>query len=149
MRVEHITREWYKFDELSGESKERALEELAYINVDNEWWDCTQDDAREIGLNITSFELDRYQHITGELLDSIANICEAILANHGESCGTYKIAKKFRHRTGEDNEELFLKELLNEYLSILNNEYEYLTSEESIVETIESNEYEFSIDGRM
>ena len=43
----------------------------------------------------------------------------------------------------------FKKDLQAEYASILQREYEYLTSEEAIRNTIEANEYEFDIDGKL
>jgi hypothetical protein len=50
----------------------------------------------------------------------------------------------------EEMEELcaeFKKDLEHEYLKMLRDEYEYLTSEEAIKETIEANSYEFDEDG--
>jgi len=38
--------------------------------------------------------------------------------------------------------------LKKEYLSILKKEYEYLTSKESLIETIKANEYEFTAVGK-
>jgi len=45
--------------------------------------------------------------------------------------------------------EWFVKELLNAYWKILYDDYEYLTSEEAIKETIEANEYDFDEDGNL
>jgi hypothetical protein len=42
-----------------------------------------------------------------------------------------------------------LKDILYEYLEMLRQEYEYQTSEEAIIETIEANEYTFLEDGTM
>ncbi len=49
----------------------------------------------------------------------------------------------------ENDEDEFLKELLEDYRIILQKEYEYQTSEEAIIGTIEANEYEFTQDGKM
>jgi hypothetical protein len=43
----------------------------------------------------------------------------------------------------------FQRALGKEYLSILRREYEYQTSEEAIIETIEANDYDFTEDGRI
>jgi hypothetical protein len=43
----------------------------------------------------------------------------------------------------------FRKALLEDYLIILRNEYDYLTSEEAIKEAIYANEYEFTADGEL
>ena len=43
----------------------------------------------------------------------------------------------------------FRKALLEDYLSMLRREYDYLTSEEAIKESIHANEYEFTEDGSL
>lgn len=47
----------------------------------------------------------------------------------------------------EDLELEFKRDLLNEYASILQKEYDYLTSKEAIEETLRCNGYEFNEDG--
>ena len=42
----------------------------------------------------------------------------------------------------------FKKSILEDYSIMLQEEYEYLTSEEAIIETIEANEYEFTENGK-
>jgi hypothetical protein len=49
----------------------------------------------------------------------------------------------------EDIDANFLRSLLEDYRIMLQKEYEYLTSEETIIETIEANEYEFTEKGEM
>lgn len=52
----------------------------------------------------------------------------------------------------DDYEDLnieFERALKEEYLSILRKEYDYLTSEEAIIETIRANEYEFDEEGNL
>lgn len=39
----------YKFDELSDRAKENAIDWFREHNLDYEWWDCTFEDAKEIG----------------------------------------------------------------------------------------------------
>ena len=131
----------YSFDELSKEAQEKAIERLYNINVDYDWWDGVYYDAGEIGLEITEFDLYR-RDIDGKLT-------KAILENHGKTCETYKLAEKWQNKHGEDNQDEFTKLLLKVYLNILNKDYEYLTSEEAIKETIEANEYEFTKEGVM
>jgi len=43
----------------------------------------------------------------------------------------------------------FLKSLLEDYRIILSKEYDYLTGEEAIKETIQANEYEFTEGGKL
>ena len=49
----------------------------------------------------------------------------------------------------EDLNKEFLRSLCEDYRIILQKEYEYLTSEEAIIETIEVNEYEFTEEGEL
>ena len=51
----------YKFDELDESTKQAAIEKLWDINVDYEWWEFTYEDAANIGLKITEFDLDRHR----------------------------------------------------------------------------------------
>ena len=155
----------YSFDELSEEAKEKAINNLRDINVDYNWWDCTYDDAAQIGLRITEFDLD-HKSISGKFIDSAPAVAEAILAEHGKICETYKTAKSFLsdldELTGkypniedcpEDEiealEDDFLHSILEDYRIILDNEYDYLTGEEAIIETIEANDYDFTEDGKI
>ena len=47
----------------------------------------------------------------------------------------------------DDLSDEFLKALLEEYRIILTNEFEWLTSDEAIIDTLRANEYEFNEDG--
>lgn len=138
----------YNFDELSATAQDAAIEHLSDINVDHNWWEFVYEDAELIGLELQGFDLYRHD-IEGELTEDLPEVCKAIMREHGNETATYSLAVKWQHKHGEDNEAEFLKELLQEYLSILSNDYDYLTSREAIVETINANEYEFYEDGRM
>ena len=48
-----------------------------------------------------------------------------------------------------DIEEEFHNDMENEYRFTLKKEWEYLTSEKAIIETIESNDYEFDKNGNL
>jgi len=166
----------YKFSELSDEAKQRAIENLCTINVDYDWWECTYDDAKQISLKITGFDLDRNKHCTGKLIEGMTECCRLIIANHGEHCETYKTAISYlsdyddlvlKYSDGiktdivsEDNtwefdqeadelEAEFLRAMLEDYANILQREFEYLTSNAAIIETIEANDYDFTIDGKI
>lgn len=175
----------YKFDELSEEAKERAVERLYDINVDYEWWDGVYDDAELIGCKIKGFDIGRGQSIDFQIFGH-EHTANAILKNHGEVCETYQLAAAFllSYKVADTNEdkytaklndapydseeeslywaaseyweerlkdleEEFERELAEEYLSMLRREYEYLTSEEAIIETIQANEYDFTEDGQL
>lgn len=160
----------YKFSELSESAKQKAIENLSDINVDYNWWTSTYEDAENIGLKITSFELDRNRHAKGDFLLSANEVAQNIFSNHGHECETYTTAEKFMkewepifinymdeehemYESKESEEQLqeieneFLISLLEDYSIMLQNEFEYLQEEEAIIETIEANEYEFTITG--
>lgn len=165
----------YKFAELSEDAQQKAIESLWDINVDYDWSEYTIEDAKRIGLIITDFDIDRFS-IKGDLDFSGSDSAYKIISDHGETCDTYKLAKTFlsdwsklvekysdginKDIVAEDNEydfdqeaddleNEFRKDLLNDYLSILTKEYEYQTSRAQIIETIESNDYDFTIDGKL
>ena len=166
----------YKFDELSEEAKQKVIEGLADINVDCNWFEFIYEDANNVGLKINGFDIDRRSYCNLEFTKGAENCADLIIANHGEACDTYNTAKKFLEdrtelvkkysdgvdieRVYEGNiyeldfeldelEEDFLKSLSEDYLSMLKEEYEYKTSEEAIVETIKTNDYEFTDNGKL
>ena len=180
----------YKFDELSDEAKQKAIENLYALNVDHEWWDGTYEDAENIGLKITAFDLGRASYVKGSFTQSALDVAKRIIEEHGEQCGTYQSAKDYMAEyekliveqcqdeadmlcvpldydkyfgriyypeeyysqdeiDTEDIDTEFLRSLCEDYRIILQNEYEYLTSEEAIVESIQSNEYEFTEEGEL
>lgn len=138
------------------------------INVNYDWWQFTYEDAANVGLKITGFDLDRRRFANGEFTLAANEVAANILKDHGNECETYKTAENFMEQWQpvfneyitdpeniyeiedklQDIEDEFLKELLGDYSIILQNEYEYLQSDESISETLIANEYEFTADGR-
>jgi hypothetical protein len=166
----------YQFNELSDFAKKTAINKLSDINVNFDWWDSVYEDAKTVGIKITSFGLDRNRSAEGEFLDSPSYTAYKILAEHGETCETYKTAKEYlseynylvekysdgvnKHRVSEDNEQAFddeandldgdfLKSIVEDYAIMLQKEYEYLCSDAAIIEAIEANEYEFTINGTL
>jgi len=166
----------YKFDELSKRIQQLAIEKLYGINVDYAWWGTTYEDAKTIGLEIESFELDRNRHCSGGIMYSGNETSNLILENHGEKCQTTALAIGFRSRwdnlvsefsdgvktdevTEENEQEFdekadelekeFENDLLSEYANILQKESEYLMSEEAIIESIKANDYDFTDDGEI
>lgn len=170
MRTYTITRTVYKYEELSDMAKEKVLMDLSDGNVDCDWWDSTYEDAATIGLNIIEFDLVRGRSCKGLWMMDALDMAEAIIKNHGDACETHKDAMAFLHDLAEawmehDEEgfeygydetsdfegasEDFRQVILDDYWKILKEEYEYLTSEEAILETIEANDYEFTAEGRI
>lgn len=170
--MKQVTINTYKFAELNEESKQKVLEKLSNINVDYDWWNFIYEDAKNIGLKITSFGLDRQREANGKFLYSACEVAQNIINEHGETCSTFETAKNFledwqpifNDYMNEDSENYesydleqdllsiedeFLYSLLEDYSIILQNESEYLQSEESIIETIEANDYDFTEDGKL
>lgn len=146
------------------------------INVDHNWWHFTYEDAKDVGLKINGFDLDRGAYVEIELLKDIEDVAQLIRDTHGVGCDTRRAAEHYiQERTrlvekysdgiqtdtvtqenecdfdneADDLDEEFKKELSECYLTILRKEYDYLTSREAIIETIEANEYEFTEDGEL
>ena len=178
MRTETTTRDLFTFNELSDEAKGRAIQACQNWNVDMRWWDCIYEDAANVGLEITSFDLDNSQEITGKLTMDIDESIARILTDHGSICDTHALASEYQAKldpiqeiidsdtdaydtdTGygatdkadadiRDLEIEYERALLKEYLVMLRKEHEYLTSEEAIVVTILANNHEFTADGEI
>ena len=171
MRTKTTTRELYTFSELSEEAKEAAVNNCRHYSTRNDWWEGPFEDAAKVGLKITSFDLDRNRHAQGEWITSAKECAKSILDGHGETCETYKTAKAFLDERNElvntwpkdedgelenggklddeldDLENEFLESIVEDYSIILQNECEYLQSDEAVEEAIQSNEYEFTEDG--
>lgn len=142
----------FSYDELSEDAKEKALEKFYDLNVSFDWWEYLYEDAERIGLKITEFDLGRGHYARGKLLKSVGEVCAAILAEHGKTCETFKLAEEYYRRKRENrpfDEEEFRDLLLEEYVTLLDREYEYQTSREAIEEGIRANEYEFTEDGKL
>jgi hypothetical protein len=166
----------FKFEELSKEAQQIAINKNLEINLNYEWWDSIYEDAKNIGLKINGFDLDRNKNCTGNLSQAFEDICIDIIKNHGEECETYKTAKKYlskfnnlvtQYSDGIETEKVkedkewdfdndcknleidFLNDILEDYSNILQKEYEYLYSDESIKETLIANEYYFTEEGKI
>lgn len=154
----------YKFDELSDQAKQRAIADNYGINVYGinvefwEWYHSVYDDAETVGLKITGFDLDRNQHCTGHAIDDVLTMAHKIKTDHGFDTPTYELANEFVKDYATLDEDIdanelrdfeneFLNAILKEYSILLQREYEWLTSEEAIIDTLLANEYEFLEDG--
>lgn len=163
----------YSFSELAEDIQDKVIDRLADINCFDDWSDSVYEDAKTVGLKIAAFDIDR-RDIDIEFINDAPFTAGKIMSEHGEECDTYKLAQAFekdrdalvaKHSDGihtavvhEDNEDAFdtecdeleddfLQALGEEYLSLLRQQYEYLTSREAIIETIEANEYTFTKNG--
>ena len=159
----------YEYNELSEAAKVKARD--WYLAGLDDWWDSTYEDAANIGLIITGFDLDRCKAATGKFKEDACFTADKILKDHGDTCDTYKIAKAFlanrdnivdsaeKDENGDfvdvyavdasldEVEEQFLKDLLDEYADTLEKELDCIQSEENCAEAITANEYTFTEDG--
>ena len=156
----------YAFSELSEEAKEKAIEKLSTINVDFEWWDATYEDAEQVKLKITGFDLDRGKHCEGYFMETATETAELIKIGHGKECETYTTATTFLNALNaltaekeniqdvseeeiEELEDEFLNSLCEDYRILLQKDFDYLTSKEAIIDSIEANGYTFTEDGTL
>jgi len=164
----------YSFDELSAEAQQTAINNNDDINVFSNWWEYMYEDAERIGLKITSFDICRGSYCELKFNLSALEIAAKIKHEHGETCETYKTADLFlnnydklvaEHSNGdgekvteekqeefEEKEEYlkddFKRNLSGDYLKMLRDEYEYLTSSDAIKETLIANDYQFTENGQ-
>lgn len=158
--MRQVTVTYYKFSELPEDAQDRAIERLQDINVHDGWWDHIEREARNLGFEFRMFDIARCS-IEIDLLDEPSDICKGILIDHGPDAATYKLASDYRYGTSlsgwhfddDDRNDPAHKEFINalaqEYLSLLRDEYEYLTSREAVIKSIEVNEYEFTETGEI
>jgi len=158
-----ITRNVYSFNELTTQAKQKAIDYyMEHCRPSDNWWEDTYYDARETAqIKIEGFSIDRDRHINIRPLDfdSAYTSAQKVISEHGESCATYSIAKRFLsdleelERRGDNELEIeqlgddYFEAIGNEYLLMLEREYEDITSEEYISEFFEGNDYEFYEDG--
>jgi hypothetical protein len=163
----------YEFNELSESAKEKAIEQLRDASTNYEWWDCIYEDAKEAGVFIESFDLDRNRHAKGYFSNGAEGCAHFIADNHGETCETYVTAKTYLtdrdkiiesaqiDADGEfeseynldsdldnlDNE--FLRSIFEDYSIILQAEWDGMNSNEHIIDFIEGNGYTFTEYGKI
>jgi len=158
----------YTFEELSEDVQEKVVNQHREDSCLHDWWDYIYDDAKNVGLEITGFDL--YQKtIKIEYVDCTIAAAdftiEKILENHGKDCQTYKIALEYKDlfhtacESIEDDEQWqsederietnFLKALAGAYLKMLAQEYDDINSDEYIIENIKANDNEFLLTGKI
>lgn len=89
------TRIAYSFNELDPKIQEKIIGEYADTSLEPDWWDGTYDDAKNVGIKITSFDPDR-GNITGDFESEAEEIITKIIEEHGKDCETHKTALKHK-----------------------------------------------------
>lgn len=168
----------YSFQELPESAKQKAIENLWDINVDYSEWDNSIEDANEIGLKIISLDDHRSNKgefiTTGEdcanlILENHGKDCETYKTAKSfldqylplkkewdekpdpNGIGGYENAGfpfEYENQATELSED-FLHSILEDYRVMRNQNYEYLTSSEAIIESIQANEYLFNENGEI
>ena len=160
----------YLFKELDEQTKEKAIRNNYDIAIQDDWYHFTKDDLKEVDIELRSFDIDRGSYAEIHI-DYFFETCEKIIKSHGGNCETYKIAERYIKEYNEihchihdddaegdklmqcdedldDLDEEYQKEFSEEVLSMLRQEYEHMISEEYIIDMFESNEYEFTAEGK-
>jgi len=155
----------YEFDELDKQTKEKVIENYRYINVDNTfWYDCIKEEFNFLGLEIKEFDLGRRNYVN-IYIDNLEETSKSILHEFGDSVLIKQTAKNYMNeyekiqanfKEDEDIEreleildEQYEKEYSEDILSYLKLNYDWETSDEAIYQTIEANEYDFTIEGKI
>ncbi len=162
----------YQFDELSESAKEKARDWFRQ-SIDADFWsECILEDAKNIGLEIKEFDLDRRSYVKAVFLRGAEETAHKIEKEHGDTCETYKTAISYLEErdqrvnsapkdTDGELEDIgaledqldaldveFLHSLEEDYRIILTKEMEYQYSDESVDENIRINEYDFTETGK-
>ena len=173
--METLSIRTWNITEAGAELRDRILGKHCDINVDHcDWYDYICEDAEKVRLKIMEFDLGRRASCKAQFLDSAEETARAIMDEHGKHCSTYqtatgylseraKLVAKYSdgvdiERVHEDNEYEFdqacdaidselLRAISEDYRIMLQHEYEYLTSDEAVLETLEANEYRFDCYG--
>lgn len=151
------TEKLYKFNELSKESQESAIENYYYFNVEGDWYDFILQDAyHNCHLIIEDFgDIDREGYVVAKFIWDAESSAEAILKSplFGEYSMLYQSAKDFIRKSkslSEDSnsykkiESEFLSRLENYYKRQLIEEYMELTTRASIIKSLISGNYDFN-----
>lgn len=174
MRTETKTINIYSFEELSKEAKENAIEKNRIMNVEHDWWYFTCESMKEVGVKIYSFDIyyrninitiEDSEHTSRETIDcfgegmEVVKISKRFIADRdalikkfgeGNEIDGYSVKEEFIDEYDEEIEYLedeYRKEMSEEILTWLRDEYEYLQTDEAVAETLIANDYEFLEDG--
>lgn len=162
----------YTFEELSKAAQRKALNQFSDYNTEENWWNWTYEDAKEIGIQINGFDLNSYRSIefTSTRHNSWVDVARLIVNNWPDvqenilvdaakkllewntvelvKCALLEDPTEGYHES-DDTEETgdFQTAIQKYFFERLTAEFEYLSSDEAIQEIIESNGYEFDEQG--
>lgn len=155
-----------KFEELSEEIQQKVLDKYRYLNTENiEWYEYTVDHFKqelEIEYGFADVEI-RFSgfasqgdgaSFTGKIDDLIKFLSKTGIEPSIDFDGTrdryyHERTVKIDFEQLEDEIEDWRIDKCHEIYKALEEEYDDLTSDERIIETIEANDYEFDEDGKL
>ena len=168
MKVKEV--KTWKFEELTEEQQEKAIENYYDFNVDDSSFWCEEwtEDNLDIGLKVTSFDIGRGAYCKIDCQKDFQEIAENIQKTFGKEADITQTATNFlksrkeivvlmlakgnwnKHLQGmEEVEEEFERELEIDILQQLKDSYEYNTSKEAISESLIANDYDFTSDSKI
>lgn len=140
------TEQLYKFNELSKESQENAINNYYQFNVEGDWYDFILQDAyHNTCLIIEDFgDIDREGYVVAKFIWDAETTANAILKSplFGDELPIYKSAKDLLSKQISESE--FLQSLEEYYKRQLIEEYMELTTRECIIESLISGNYDFN-----
>lgn len=141
----------YEFDELGEQAKSKALTDYVYFNFQDDWWRNIYEDAERVYLKLNGFDIDRGAYCNGEWMVDAGKSANAIIAEHGDGTATYLLAKAYLQKLNatEDEQDNFLINLLTEYHQMLVREYDYLSSDDAIIDAFNDSDQLFTGDGQL
>jgi len=155
----------YKFEELDKQTKEKVIDNYRNINVEDfQWYDWIKDDFNRLGLEIQEFDLGRRNYVK-IYIENFEDTSNYIIEEFGDSVAIKQTAKNYineyekiqaNFKEDEDIErevelldEQYEKEYSEDILSYLRANYEWETSDEAVINTIEANDYDFTTEGKI
>jgi hypothetical protein len=151
MRTVTIQKVVRKFDELDDKLRALVLSNNSDINTDYEWWENLSDDAKNVGLTISAFNVDGHQadSINWDMSMDHNQSITKILADHGKECPTHTLALEFQAKCESRHCVAYAQKLAGLYLDMLRREYEDRCGDEMIADTLKANDYEFDEKGNI
>ena len=77
----------YSFEELSEESKQKAIQDNINIFIDHQWWDDIYSDAEEQGIEIEGFDIDRGNCCNIKLIQNISSVADNMVYTYARNDG--------------------------------------------------------------
>jgi len=147
----------YLFEELTKEQQKKAIDNHRDINVDYEWYEHIYEKAAsDFGIEILSFDLGRYE-IEIKPIKSLKETATKIKTNLSKDNLLFSYADNYLESLKNDDDDeiyseeegILLDKLKQYFWKDLESSYDYLTSDDVIIETLMANKYEFTQDGKI